>query len=62
MKKFTLILIIILFAPAGKAVAKDIDVEAHGAVLIERTTGRVLWEKNSREVLAMASTTNVMPT
>jgi len=36
------------------------DVEAHGAILMDAVTGRVLWEKNSREPLAMASTTKIM--
>jgi len=35
-------------------------VEAHGAILMDAATGRVLWEKNSREPLAMASTTKIM--
>ncbi|MCL2169942.1 MAG: D-alanyl-D-alanine carboxypeptidase [Defluviitaleaceae bacterium] len=36
------------------------NVEATGAVLIEMDSGRVLWEKNSCQSLAMASTTKIM--
>jgi len=36
------------------------SVEALGAILMDFDTGRVLWEKNAREPLAMASTTKIM--
>jgi len=36
------------------------DVEAKSAILMDFETGRVLWEKNSREPMAMASTTKIM--
>jgi len=36
------------------------NVEARGAILIEAGSGRVLWEKNSEEPMAMASTTKIM--
>ncbi len=36
------------------------DINALGAVLIDFKTGRVLWEKNAHEKLAMASTTKIM--
>lgn len=35
-------------------------VEAKGAILMDHKTGRVLWEKNATEPLAMASTTKIM--
>ena len=35
-------------------------VEAKGAVLIDEKTGRVLWEKNAYDQMAMASTTKIM--
>jgi len=35
-------------------------VNAHGAVLMEAETGRVLWGKNEHKPLAMASTTKIM--
>jgi len=39
---------------------KDIEVEATGAILIDELSGRVLWEKNGFDPLAMASTTKIM--
>ena len=36
------------------------DVEAHGAILIDAASGRVLWEKDAHKPLAMASTTKIM--
>jgi len=36
------------------------DVAAHGAILMDAKTGRVLWEKNSEMPMAMASTTKIM--
>ena len=36
------------------------QVAAHGAVLMDAETGRVLWGKNEHEPLAMASTTKIM--
>lgn len=36
------------------------SVEAQGAILMDFKTGRVLWEKNARTPLAMASTTKIM--
>ena len=35
-------------------------VNAHGAILMEAETGRILWGKNEHEPLAMASTTKIM--
>lgn len=40
--------------------AVDISVSAESAVVIEATTGRVLYEKNAHEKMPMASTTKVM--
>ncbi|MDR2904024.1 MAG: D-alanyl-D-alanine carboxypeptidase [Clostridiales bacterium] len=40
--------------------AKTPEVEAHGAILMDAETGRVLWEKNAHAPLAMASTTKIM--
>lgn len=39
---------------------KEPNVEAKSAILIDADTGRILWEKNSREPKAMASTTKIM--
>ncbi len=40
--------------------AVDVSVSAESAVVIEATTGRVLYEKNAHEKMPMASTTKVM--
>ncbi len=42
------------------AKAQALEVNAKGAILIEATTGRVLWQQNAHERLPMASTTKVM--
>lgn len=47
--------------PGQKAAAADQpSVSAKGAVLMEASTGRILWEQNGEERLAMASTTKIM--
>ncbi len=47
--------------PGQKAAAADQpSVPAKGAVLMEASTGRILWEQNGEERLAMASTTKIM--
>ncbi|MDR0957698.1 MAG: D-alanyl-D-alanine carboxypeptidase, partial [Clostridiales bacterium] len=40
--------------------ADEPDVHAYGAVAIELSTGRVLWEKEAHKQLPMASTTKIM--
>lgn len=51
-----------LFVPMGASAAggEAPTVAAQGAVLMDGQTGRVLWEKNGAEPLAMASTTKIM--
>ncbi len=44
----------------GAQAPKLPKVDAHGAVLMDFKTGRVLWEKNSQSPLANASTTKIM--
>ena len=46
--------------PAAAAEVKAPSVEALGAILMDFDTGRVLWEKDARKPLAMASTTKIM--
>ena len=46
--------------PIAAEEAKKPSVEALGAVLMDFDTGRVLWEKDARKPLAMASTTKIM--
>jgi len=36
------------------------EVEAHGAILMDAASGRILWEKDAHKPLAMASTTKIM--
>jgi len=45
---------------AEPALIIEPTVAAHGAVLMDAKTGRVLWEKNSETPMAMASTTKIM--
>ena len=64
MKNFILIFVC-LFIFSRQAFAKDSkintpEVNAHGAVLMDFKTGRVLWGKNHKTPLAMASTTKIM--
>ncbi|MCL2377782.1 MAG: D-alanyl-D-alanine carboxypeptidase [Defluviitaleaceae bacterium] len=42
------------------ATPKSPEVNAHGAILMDAETGRVLWGKNEHEPMAMASTTKIM--
>lgn len=58
MKKAFVFLLIILIFPLRSFSA--IEVSAKSAVLIEATTGRIIFEKNSNERLSMASTTKIM--
>lgn len=63
MKKSTLSLCLALFLSVTQVVyatSSIPDIKAKGAVLIEQDSGRVLYEKNAYEPLAMASTTKIM--
>ena len=62
MKKIRLIGLIILFCASTTVCgAQDTPkVAAHGAILVDALTGRVLWEKDAAKQLAMASTTKIM--
>jgi len=65
MKKLIITLIVLgLFATPIFA-SQEVDivpptVNAHGAILLDAETGRILWGKNEHEPLAMASTTKIM--
>jgi len=60
--------ILVAFAPTSQVFAdsakqeaiKEPVVNAMGAILMDSWTGRVLWGKNEREPMAMASTTKIM--
>jgi len=64
MKNFikTLLIIFIINTIAAAPVLAEgkPSVEAQGAILMDFETGRVLWEKNSKAPMAMASTTKIM--
>ena len=50
-----------LLAAPGFAYADGApDISSRGAVVIEQTSGKVLWGKNAHERLPMASTTKIM--
>ncbi|MBR1442213.1 MAG: D-alanyl-D-alanine carboxypeptidase, partial [Firmicutes bacterium] len=55
---FIFLLIFCVNAYGGEL--KESDIYAKGAVLIDRKTGVILWGKNERAPLAMASTTKIM--
>lgn len=58
MKKILLFIFFILFIPIVKA--EDLAPNAKSAIMIEASTGKVLFEKNSDEKLAPASMTKMM--
>lgn len=62
--KFSAILALILFLTSGISVFADttenIDVEAKSAILMEVTSGKIIYEKNANEKFAPASVTKVM--
>ena len=61
MKKSIAALLVCLFFCFGYTVhAAEPDISAYAAVLYEPVTGTVLFEKNSDEMLPMASTTKIM--
>ncbi|MCL2564253.1 MAG: D-alanyl-D-alanine carboxypeptidase [Defluviitaleaceae bacterium] len=68
MKKIIISTIILILAismismplAAADNLSNPPTVAAHGAILMDAKTGRVLWEKNSEAPMAMASTTKIM--
>ncbi len=61
MKKFILFFLVFFIFPKNIAFANDeVTIDAQGAILIDYKTGKVLYEKNANEPLAMASTTKIM--
>ncbi len=57
MKKFFSLFLLVLLCSVK---VSAIDISAKSAVVIDASSGRVLYEKNSRERLPMASTTKIM--
>lgn len=63
MKKILFIISICIFfinVPVYAEQAEEPKVNAQAAILIDAQTGRVLWEKDSKKPMAMASTTKIM--
>jgi len=61
MKKIAVILCaVLLICMSINVAAEKPQVEAKSAILMDFETGRVLWEKNAHEPMAMASTTKIM--
>ena len=60
MKKFLVIIGILLIGMEVEAKEKPEELYAQSAVLMDAVTGRVLFEKNGDSVKAMASTTKIM--
>ncbi len=58
---FTVILVLTMFLPAALAApAYDGDVEPYAVMLLDGTSGDVLFEKNADEIVEPASTTKIM--
>ena len=53
-------LLISLFLPVSASAAEDFDIQAKGAVLVEASTGEILYEKSCHQEMYPASITKVM--
>ncbi len=62
MYKKVICLVCMLSLLCGGLPAQGLSVSAQAAVVMERNTGRVLYEKNAHSRLSMASTTKIMTT
>ena len=60
MKRIVLLLSVVLLLPAMRAGAVEMELAGKSAVLMEISTGKVLYESNPHEALAPASVTKVM--
>ncbi|WP_317368642.1 D-alanyl-D-alanine carboxypeptidase family protein [uncultured Tyzzerella sp.] len=62
MKKFVIFFLVFFILSTNIAFANDIEinVDAQSAILMDYKTGRILYCKNEKEPLAMASTTKIM--
>ncbi len=60
MKRTGVLFLLLFLLFSSTAYAAEPNVAAQGAALIDAETGRLLWEKNGEEPLAMASTTKIM--
>ncbi|MDW7675870.1 MAG: D-alanyl-D-alanine carboxypeptidase family protein [Bacillota bacterium] len=55
-----LVCFLILFFLSGNTTVSGMEIDSKAAILIDQTTGRILFEKNSKERLPIASTTKIM--
>ena len=60
MWKRTVCLLLVVICLTGSVCAAELEIAAPSAILMERSTGTVLYEKNAHERLAPASVTKVM--
>lgn len=60
MKRLILISLVLFFCLDSIVYADDIGIPSNSAILIERSTGQILYEKNANERLPMASVTKTM--
>ena len=58
MKKILILIFSLIFTV--NVYGGEMSVVSQGAVLMDEKTGRVLWEKNMNDQMAMASTTKIM--
>lgn len=59
-KHFLLFIVLYLIFPLIGQANAEINVSARNAILIEQSTGRVLYEKNAHEIASIASITKIM--
>ena len=59
MKKLFVVLLVFMFVLSSVS-AVAMEISAKSAILIDADTGRVIYSKNSREKMGMASTTKIM--
>ena len=59
-KKICAIVVVLAFFSFSTTVYAKPEVSAHSAVLTEKNTGRILYEKNAEQRMPMASTTKIM--
>ena len=60
MKRCLILIVIAVFLFPAASASETLSVAAKGAVLIDGTSGRVLFRQNADEMLPMASTTKIM--
>lgn len=60
MKKIISLCLVICFLTGFSVNAEEMDLSAKASILVERTSGQILYEQNSHERLPMASVTKIM--